>query len=231
MISHFVLMNLNDRADAELVTAQVRSLEGRVPGLVSIAGGAGVIDTARSWHLGFQMVFAGVEEVSSYQSHPAHVEVAAVITPLIADMATCDVPLPEAARGGAATGGSEQSEQLAPREHIHVPHGRAEHHRITHVEGVPLTSGVDVRVLSEGDDMILMEVAMPPGQASNPHTHDHESVGYLVSGRAQTVVDGVTYDLFPGDGFRHPIDVVHNMQALDEGAVWLEIKSPPTRTW
>lgn len=121
--------------------------------------------------------------------------------------------------------------QLNPAEHIMVPHGRAEHHQITHVEGVPLSGTVDVRVLSEGNDMILMEVTMPPGHASSPHTHDHESVGYLVSGRAQTTVDGVTYDLLPGDGFRHPKDVVHNMKTLDEGAVWLEIKSPPTRTW
>ncbi|HUH53043.1 MAG TPA: cupin domain-containing protein [Microbacteriaceae bacterium] len=120
---------------------------------------------------------------------------------------------------------------LNPREHIAVRNQEAEHHQITHVEGVPLSGPVDVRVLAEGDDMIVIEVSMPPGQASAPHTHDHESVGYMVSGRAQTVVDGVTYDLHPGDGFRHPIDVVHNMKALDEGAVWLEVKSPPTRTW
>lgn len=120
---------------------------------------------------------------------------------------------------------------LKPAEHIHVPHDEAEYQRITQVENVPLSGPVDVRVLSEGNDMILMEVTMPPGQASAPHTHDHESVGYLVSGRAQTVVDGITYDLNPGDGFRHPIGVLHNMKALDEGAVWLEVKSPPTRTW
>lgn len=120
---------------------------------------------------------------------------------------------------------------LNPAEHIVVPNSRAEHHRITHVEGVLLSGPVDVRVLSEGEDMILLEVTMPPNAASNPHTHDHESVGYLVSGRAQTVVDGVTYNLEPGDGFRHPTGVVHHMRALGDGAVWLEVKSPPTRTW
>lgn len=120
---------------------------------------------------------------------------------------------------------------LSPSEHIHVPNSSSEYHRISQVEGVPLSGPVDVRVLSEGKEMILLEVVMPAGQASSPHTHDHESVGYLVSGRAQTVVDGMTYDLFPGDGFRHPPGVVHNMKALDEGAVWLEIKSPPARTW
>lgn len=118
-----------------------------------------------------------------------------------------------------------------PAEHIHVSHSDAEFHRITHVENVELTGPVDVRVLSEGNDMIVIEVTMPPGLASAPHTHDHESVGYMVSGKAQTVVDGTTYDLLPGDGFRHPIGVIHNMKALEEGAVWIEVKSPPTRTW
>lgn len=120
---------------------------------------------------------------------------------------------------------------VVPREHIVVANPDAELHRITQVEGVPLSGPVDVRVLSEGEEMILLEVTMPPGAESRPHSHHHESVGYLVSGRAQTVVDGVTYDLLPGDGFRHPPHVVHNMKALDEGAVWLEIKSPPSRTW
>ena len=120
---------------------------------------------------------------------------------------------------------------LNPKEHVIVPNDQAEHHQITQVEGIPLSEPVDVKVLSEGDEMILIEVTFPPGQFSNPHTHDHESVGYLVSGSAQTVIDGKTYDLKPGDGFRHPPHVVHNMKALDEGAVWLEIKSPPVRTW
>ncbi len=120
---------------------------------------------------------------------------------------------------------------LKPTEHLMVPNAEAEYHEITQVENTPLSSPVAVRVLAEGTEMILLEVTMPPGQESPPHVHDHESVGYLVSGRARTVIDGTTYDLHPGDGFRHPPGALHNMAALDEGAVWLEIKAPPARTW
>jgi quercetin dioxygenase-like cupin family protein len=120
---------------------------------------------------------------------------------------------------------------LKPAEHLMVPNADAEYHEITQVENTPLSSPVAVRVLAEGTEMILLEVTMPPGQESPPHVHDHESVGYLVSGRAQTVVGGEPFDLRPGDGFRHPPGVEHSMKALDEGAVWLEIKSPPARTW
>jgi quercetin dioxygenase-like cupin family protein len=72
---------------------------------------------------------------------------------------------------------------------------------------------------------------MPPGESSPPHVHDHESVGYLVSGNAKTEIDGSSFVLNPGDGFRHPPGALHSMTALDQGAVWLEIKSPPARTW
>jgi quercetin dioxygenase-like cupin family protein len=107
----------------------------------------------------------------------------------------------------------------------------AERHDITQVEGVPLDVAVTVRVLSEGGEMLVLEVTMPPGESSPPHVHDHDSVGYVVRGRASTVIDGITYELHAGDGFRHPPGIEHSMAALDEGAVWLEIKSPPTRTW
>jgi quercetin dioxygenase-like cupin family protein len=116
-------------------------------------------------------------------------------------------------------------------DHLVVPNASAEHHAITQVEDIPLVAPAEVRVLAEGAEMILLEVKMPPGQASPPHVHDHESVGYLVSGSAETVIGGVKHPLNPGDGFRHPPGVEHSMTALEGGAVWLEVKSPPARTW
>ncbi len=120
---------------------------------------------------------------------------------------------------------------LEPAEHLVVAHANAEHHAIEKVEGIALPHPAEVRVLAEGDEMILLEVTMPPGQSSPPHVHDHESVGYLVSGAARTVIGGESHVLRPGDGFRHPPGVEHSMVALDEGAIWLEVKSPPARTW
>lgn len=119
----------------------------------------------------------------------------------------------------------------APRSPLVVAHDLAERHDITQVEGVPIASPVTVRVLSEGDEMLLLEVTMPPNEMSPPHVHDHESVGYVVRGRAVTVIGGERSELGPGDGFRHPPGVEHSMAALENGAVWLEVKSPPTRTW
>jgi quercetin dioxygenase-like cupin family protein len=116
-------------------------------------------------------------------------------------------------------------------ENVVVHQGDAEQHRIVQVEGRPLAHPAEVRVLAEGAEMIVLEVTMQAGGSSPEHVHDHESVGYLVRGRARTEIDGVAYELAPGDGFRHPPGAAHTMAALEDDTVWLEIKSPPARTW
>ncbi|SRR5512138_3571165 len=110
-------------------------------------------------------------------------------------------------------------------------HTDAETVEIRTVEGRPLSAPATVRVLSETERMLLLEVTMPAGESSPPHVHDHESVGYVVRGRVRAVIGDATYELGPGDAFRHPPGVRHELTALDGDAVWLEIKSPPRRTW
>ncbi len=93
MIAHLVLMNLRDPADGPFVTEQIRSLAGRVPGLHRADGGPSLVNAAASWDLGFLMAFDSVEAVESYQSHPAHIEVAGKIRDRVQEMGTCDLHL------------------------------------------------------------------------------------------------------------------------------------------
>lgn len=102
---------------------------------------------------------------------------------------------------------------------------------IDEVEGTRLTQPATVRVLAETATMLMLEVDMPAGGASTSHQHDHESTGYVVRGSVRAQVGEAEGILTAGDGFFHPIGVIHSMTALEEGAVWLEIKSPPQRTW
>lgn len=112
-----------------------------------------------------------------------------------------------------------------------TPRATAESVAITSVEGQPLAAPAEVRVLAEGERMLTIEVTMPAGQGSPPHVHDHESVGYIVRGRVRMVVGGEVAELEAGDGFLHPPGVEHALTALEGEAVWLEVKSPPIRTW
>ena len=96
MIAHLVLMKLHDPADGAYVTEQIRSLAGRVPGLDRVVGCASVVRAPATWDLGFLMSFRSPEAVESYQSHPAHVEVAAAIRERIREMGTCDIAVADA---------------------------------------------------------------------------------------------------------------------------------------
>lgn len=108
-------------------------------------------------------------------------------------------------------------------------HDSVENRRISSVEGRELTAPGSVRCLADSEQQLLVEVTM--SGASPPHMHDHDSVGYVVSGRVLMRIDGDEHELLPGDGFHHPPGVVHEMEALEVSTVWLEIKSPPVRTW
>jgi quercetin dioxygenase-like cupin family protein len=116
-------------------------------------------------------------------------------------------------------------------ERLVMPNADAPCELVHQVEGVPLDHPAEARVLAHGARMLVVEVVMPADQGSPEHVHDHESVGYVVRGRVRSTIDGVVYELGPGDGFRHPRGVAHDMAALWEEAVWVEIKSPPATTW
>lgn len=92
MVTHLVVMNLHEPKTKDFVALQVLSLAGRIPGLVSVRGGTSIVELATTWDLGFIMQFTDKESVLSYQSHPAHVDVADQIRDLIREMATCDLP-------------------------------------------------------------------------------------------------------------------------------------------
>ena len=91
MIAHLVLMNLNESAPASLVIDQVMALKDQIPGLLDITGGTSVLSGKSTWEIGFIMMFTDAEAVTSYQGHPAHVEVGKAIGAYIREMASCDL--------------------------------------------------------------------------------------------------------------------------------------------
>lgn len=90
MIAHLVLMKLERAEETAHVADRVLSMQGRVPGLLSITGGPS-IGQERDWDVGFIMTFRDSEALDSYQSHPEHLRVAADIRRLITQMTTCDL--------------------------------------------------------------------------------------------------------------------------------------------
>ena len=93
------------------------------------------------------------------------------------------------------------------------------------VEGSAIAGMLLVKQLIKGDEMTLLEIQIEPGVVSPLHAHAHESLIYVVTGKLKSVVGGEAYVLGPGDVCRHPREVPHFIEALDQ-STFIEIKSP-----
>ena len=58
------------------------------------------------------------------------------------------------------------------------------------------------------------------------HSHPHEQMGMMISGRLEFTVDDTTRVLGPGDIWRIPGGVAHSVRALEEPAVALDVFHP-----
>lgn len=65
-----------------------------------------------------------------------------------------------------------------------------------------------------------------PGEAGEPHSRPYETVGYVISGRAELQVEGSTLLLEPGDSWVVPRDASHAYKIL-EAFTAVEATHPP----
>ncbi len=103
--------------------------------------------------------------------------------------------------------------------------------RLLEVEGVKEEGHVEVRKLLVGEEILLLHVHRQKGLLDPIHKHmDHESMGYLISGRLRLVIGGVETIAEAGTSWVHPVGVEHFSEALED-CEQIEIKSPPRKTW
>lgn len=95
------------------------------------------------------------------------------------------------------------------------------------VGGVVPLGGHEPRVLITGQRLQLVELRLDKGFFHPRHNHpEHESTGYVISGRLQMMIDGHEYTLGPGDAWHHRIGVYHWTRALED-TLAVEIHAPP----
>ncbi len=85
--------------------------------------------------------------------------------------------------------------------------------------------GVEIRTTA-GSQLMLSVVNFQPGSVVTDHSHPHEQMGMMISGRLEFTVGGVTRVLGPGEIWRIPGGVVHSVRAFDEPAVALDVFHP-----
>jgi quercetin dioxygenase-like cupin family protein len=98
-----------------------------------------------------------------------------------------------------------------------IPAGAGSHHRIF--------PGVEIRTTA-GQGLMLSVVTFEPGSVVAEHSHPHEQMGMMISGRLEFTVGGITRVLGPGDLWRIPGGVPHRVVAIDGPAVALDCFHP-----
>ncbi len=93
-------------------------------------------------------------------------------------------------------------------------------------KAVEMLPGLTRRVLATSDKLMLCEFCFKEGVEVPQHTHPHDQVGYVVSGRLRMVMGEQTLECGPGDSYHAPPDVPHSGAALEPSVV-IDVFSPP----
>jgi quercetin dioxygenase-like cupin family protein len=67
-----------------------------------------------------------------------------------------------------------------------------------------------------------------PTQDKPPSKHEYEVVGYVISGRAELLIEGQTVGLEPGDSWVVPADAEHTYRILERFTA-VEATAPPAQ--
>lgn len=79
--------------------------------------------------------------------------------------------------------------------------------------------GVSLDSLAVGEKSIVCKMNYVVGNFATEHTHPHEQIGYVISGRYRMTVDGQEAELYPGDSYAIPGNVPHSFEVIEGGEV------------
>ncbi len=89
-----------------------------------------------------------------------------------------------------------------------------------------LADGLETRIFP-GENVMLSVVRIGPNKSSEIHSHPQEQWGVLLEGSGVRTQDGVEHEVGGGNFWQTPGNVPHSFRAGSEGAVVLDIFSPP----
>ena len=90
--------------------------------------------------------------------------------------------------------------------------------------------GVVVRAV-HGDSTTMALIELAPNSHVPEHHHVNEQVGVLVRGSFRLRVGEETREIKPGGTWLIPADVPHEVHTGPDGALALEVWSPPREDW
>ena len=85
--------------------------------------------------------------------------------------------------------------------------------------------GIEMKTLVYGDKTLLVRFKMTKGALLPSHTHPHEQIGYLVSGRINLYIGSECHNAVPGDSWCIESGAEHRAEVLED-SVAIEVFSP-----
>ncbi|MEI6946372.1 cupin domain-containing protein [Paraflavisolibacter sp. H34] len=79
--------------------------------------------------------------------------------------------------------------------------------------------GVQRKILGYDDEVMMVVVRFEKGAIGSLHHHVHRQISYVESGSFEVTIDGNKKVLEKGDCFFVAPDLVHGVEALEEGAL------------
>ncbi len=89
-----------------------------------------------------------------------------------------------------------------------------------------LGEGLDTRIFP-GENVMLSVVRIGANKSGEVHSHPQEQWGVMLEGSGVRIQDGVEHEVRAGDFWQTPGQVEHGFKAGPEGAVVLDVFSPP----
>jgi quercetin dioxygenase-like cupin family protein len=91
---------------------------------------------------------------------------------------------------------------------------------------VEMLPGITRQMLSSGEGAMTVYITVAKGCEVPVHTHPHEQIGYLQSGRARFRIGDQERVVGPLDGYSIPGNVPHGVVALED-CIFVDVFSPP----
>lgn len=99
-------------------------------------------------------------------------------------------------------------------------------HDMSHGISRNLAEGLDTRIFP-GENVMLSVVRIGANKSGEIHSHSQEQWGVMLEGSRVRIQDGVEHEVRAGDFWETPGQIEHCFKAGPEGAVVLDVFSPP----
>ena len=90
---------------------------------------------------------------------------------------------------------------------------------------IEVLKGIKIKTIAYGKDTLMAEFIMEKNSTLSDHSHINEQTGYLVYGKIELFINGVSMLINPGDSWNIPSGVEHKAKIIEDSLA-IEIFSP-----